>query len=70
MNIMRIQNITLNEKGHMYFMAEKRKQYVSHLHEHKHDSYMNKVDQTKILNWAKRKIAYSFKISCYKKTIQ
>ena len=59
MNIQRVLDITLNEKGHMYAMAEKRKQYVSYLHEHKHASQMIEDDQTKILEWAKRKIALS-----------
>ena len=59
MNMERVLNITLNEKGHMYAMAEKRKQYVSYLHEHEHDSQMNKADQMKILEWAKTKMAPS-----------
>ena len=63
MNMDRVLNITLNEKGHMYAMAEKRKEYVSHLHKHKHKSQMIEDDQMKILDWAKRKIALSSTIS-------
>ena len=63
MNMERVLNITLSEKGHMYAMAEKREQYVSHLYQHKHDSYMNRFDQTTILDWAKGKIASSSTIS-------
>ena len=63
MNMERVLNITLNEKGHMYAMAEKREQYVSHLHKHKHKSQMIEDDQMKILDWAKRKIASSPTIS-------
>src|SRR5687768_9320487 len=48
MNMGRVLDITLNEKGHMYAMAEKREQYVSFLHEHKHKSQMNKADQMNI----------------------
>ena len=59
MNIGRVLNITSNEKGNMYAMAEKRKQYVSYLHEHKHDSQMNKIDQMKILEWTKTRMAPS-----------
>ena len=59
MNMERVLNITLSEKGHMYAMADKREQYVSHLHKHKHESQMIEDDQMKILDWAKRKIALS-----------
>ena len=37
MNIARVLDITLNKKGQMNAMAEKRKQYVSYLHNDKHD---------------------------------
>ena len=59
MNMERVLNITLNGEGHMYAMAEKREQYVSHLYQHEHESNMNRFDQTTILDWAKRKIALS-----------
>ena len=47
----------------MYAMAEKRKEYVSHLHKHEHKSQMIEDDQMNILDWAKRKIASSPTIS-------
>jgi hypothetical protein len=53
MTIERVLNITMNEKGCIYAMAEKRKQYVTYLLQHEHDSLMNKVDQMKILKWTK-----------------
>ena len=59
MNKERVLNITLNEKGCMYAMAAKREQYVSYLHEHKHNSQINKADQRKILEWAKTSMAPS-----------
>lgn len=49
MNTERVLNITQNEKGYMYAMAERRKQYVSYLHKHVHDSQMAPKDQIKIL---------------------
>ena len=63
MNIHRVMNITKNNKGYMYAMAEKREQYVSHLHKHKHKSQMIEDDQMKIFDWAKSKIASSPTIS-------
>ena len=62
MNMERVLNITLSEKGQMYAMAERRKQYVSYLLQHKHDSKMKKVDQTCILEWSKTRMALSTKI--------
>ena len=62
MNIERVLDITLNEKGYMYAMAERRKQYVIFLHQHKHESQMGKADQTKILEWTKTTIAFLSKI--------
>jgi hypothetical protein len=64
MNMQRVLDITLNEKGHMYVMAEKRRNYVFYLLKHKHDSQMNKVDQTCILKWIKSRIALLSKIHC------
>ena len=49
----RVMHVTLNEKGHMYAMAEKRQQYVSYLREHEHALQLNKDDQRKILEWVK-----------------
>lgn len=60
MNTERVLNITLNEKDHMYAMAERRKMYVEYLHKHEHDSQMNTDDQMKILNWAKRMMKLSY----------
>ena len=53
MNIHRVMNITKNNKGYMYAMAEKREQFVNYLNDHEHDSQMNKADQMDILDWAK-----------------
>ena len=57
MNMHRVLDITMNENGHMYVMAEKRKEYVSHLHRHNHDLEMTKIDQMIILEWTKTKMA-------------
>ncbi len=62
MNMERVLNITLNDKGNMYVMAEKRKEYVSYLHQHNQNLQMNKVDQMRILEWAKSRITLSSKI--------
>ena len=59
MNTQRVLNITQNDKGHLYAMAQKREQYVSHLHKHEHNSQMNKTDQMKILEWTKTKMTKS-----------
>ena len=56
MNMNRVLNITLTEKGHMYAMAEKRKQYVSYLQQHEHDAQMSKIDQMRIIEWTKTRI--------------
>lgn len=56
MNPGRVLDITWNEKGYMYAMAEKRKGYVSHLQRHEHGSKMNKKDQINMLKWAKTKM--------------
>ena len=45
MNTERVLNITLNEKGHMYAMAERREKYVAYLHQHEHDSQMSINDE-------------------------
>ena len=47
----------MNENGHMYIMAKKTKEYVSHLHKHNHDLIMTKIDQMIILEWTKTKMA-------------
>ena len=60
MSINRVLNITLSEKGHMYAMAEKRKLYVSYLHQHEHDAQMGKADQMRILEWTKTRMKLSF----------
>ena len=44
MNTERVLNITRNEKGHMYAMAQKRKQYINYLNHHEHDSQMSTND--------------------------
>ena len=56
MNTERVLDITLNEKHHMYAMAEKQKIYVTYLQQHKHDSQMNINDQNNILEWTKAKM--------------
>ena len=61
MNTARVLNITKNEKGQMYAMAARRKQYVTYLHQHEHDSKMSKNDEIKILEW-EQKIALTDKL--------
>ena len=56
MNTGRVQNITQNEKGNMYTMAQRRQIHVTHLQKHKHDGQMNTNTQTKILEWTKTKM--------------
>ena len=56
MNTDRVLNITLNEKGHMYAMAEKRQQYVTYLQEHEHHSQMSTNDKNNILEWTKTRM--------------
>jgi hypothetical protein len=56
MNTERVLNITQNEKGHMYAMAEKREKYVSYLQKHEHGSKMSMNEQNKILDWVKRQM--------------
>ena len=48
MNTERVLNITRNEKGHMYAMAQKRKQFITYLNQHEHESNMEKNDENKI----------------------
>ena len=57
MNMERVLNITLNGKGHMYAMAERREHFVNHLNEHEHEIKMTKADQLKILEWTKTRMA-------------
>ena len=45
----------------MYAMAERRKKYVTYLHEHEHDSKMSKNDEIKILEWVKNRMALTDK---------
>ena len=49
----RVLNITKTDKGHLYATAKKRKQFVNYLHDHVHDSQMNKSDQMDILDWTR-----------------
>ena len=44
MNTDRVLNITLNGKGQMYAMAQRREQYVNYLQQHEHDSKMSASD--------------------------
>ena len=53
MNTERVLNITLNEKGQMYAMAQRRQLYVKYLQQHEHDSKMSARDQNEILEWTK-----------------
>lgn len=46
----------------MYAMAEKREKYVLYLHDHEHKTQMEKDDQIKVLEWAKKEMAPSFTI--------
>ena len=52
----RVLNITQNEKGNMFIMAQRRQIHVAHLQQHKHDGQMNTNIQTKILEWTKTKM--------------
>ena len=56
MNTDRVLNITLNEKGHMYAMAARRKLYVEYLQKHEHDSQMSTDDEMNVLEWTKTKM--------------
>lgn len=56
MNTARVLNITQNEKGKMYAMAEKRKLYVTYLQKYEHNAQMSTNDQIQILDWTKRKM--------------
>ena len=56
MNTERVLNITMNEKGHMYAMTEKREKYVSYLQKHEHSSKMSMNEQNRILDWVKRQM--------------
>ena len=58
MNTERILNITLNEKGQMYTMAQRRQLYVEYLQIHEHDSKMSASDQNEILNGPKPKLQH------------
>jgi hypothetical protein len=59
MNTKRVLNITQNEKGEMYAMAERRKLYVRYLHQHKHNSQMGTNEENKILEWSKARMSSS-----------
>ena len=59
MNKERVLDITLNESGHMYAMAQKREKYVSYLCDHEHEAKMNHSDQINILEWAKTRMTLS-----------
>ena len=49
MNTDRVLNITLNEKGQMYAMAQRRELYVKYLQQHEHNGKMSAYDQSEIL---------------------
>ena len=55
MNTKRVLNITMKEKGQLYAMAQRRKQYVNYLQQHEHDSQMSTNDQIKLLEWIKKR---------------
>ncbi len=57
MNTEQVLNITKNDKGHMYTIAGRRKQYVNYLKDHEHDSQMTRDNQIKVLKWTKKKMA-------------
>lgn len=59
MNTERVLDITLNEKGCMYAMAERRQEYVDYLQTHKHNSQMNNDEKMEILEWTKTKMISS-----------
>ena len=56
MNTGRVLNITQNEKGSMYAMAQKREKYVSYLQKHEHNSQMSRNEQNKIFDWVKNQM--------------
>jgi hypothetical protein len=56
MNTDRVLNITKNEKGQMYAMAQRRQLYVEYLLQHEHNGKMSAHDQSEILKWAKTKM--------------
>ena len=56
MNTKRVLNITMNGKGQLYAMAQRRKQYFTYLQQHEHDSQISTNDQIKLLEWIKRKM--------------
>ena len=56
MSTERVLNITLNEKGCMYSMTEKREKFVSYLQQHEHNSKMSLNEQNKILGWIESKM--------------
>ena len=56
MNTGRVLNITQNEKGSMYAMAEKREKYVSYLQKHEHNSKMSMNEQNKFFDWVKNQM--------------
>ena len=55
MNTDRILNITLNEKGYMYTLAQRRELYVNYLQQHQHCKKMNTSNQSEIFEWNKTK---------------
>ena len=58
MNTERVLDITQNEKGQLYAMAQRRQQYVTYLQEHEHDSQMSTRHQTKLLEWTKNRMTF------------
>ena len=50
MNTKRVLNITQNEKGHKYAMAQRREQYVNYLQQNEHNGNMSTNDQAISLN--------------------
>ena len=47
---------TLNEKGYMYAMAQRRELYVKYLQQHEHNGKMSAHDQSEVLKWAKARM--------------
>ena len=56
MNTDRVLNITKNEKGQMYAMAQRQQLYVEYLLQHEHNGKMSAHDQSEILKWAKTRM--------------
>ena len=58
MNTESVLSITLNEKGQMYAMAQRRQLYVAYLQQHEHDSKIMQVIKMRFLNGPKQELLH------------